>query len=36
VSILEKFKEKDKIIVLTHNPDTTRKYNNKIADLTLC
>jgi len=36
VSILENFKEKDKIIVLTHNPDTTRKYNNKIADLTLC
>ncbi len=36
VSILDNFKETDKIIVLTHNPDTTLKYKNKNADLTLC
>ena len=34
--LLDKHTLKDNIIVLTHNPDTTSKYNNKNIDLTLC
>lgn len=33
-SILNRFSKEDKVIVLTHNPDTISKYTNKI-DLTL-
>jgi len=36
ISLLEQFKEDDKVIVLMHNPDTTLKYKNQNADLTLC
>lgn len=36
VSMLKDFSEEDKIIVLTHNPDTTTSYQNNNADLTLC
>jgi len=36
IEILEKIKNSKKNIVLTHNPDTTLKYENKKADLTLC
>ena len=35
VTLLDNFNEQDTVIVLTHNPDTTLKYNNKNADLTL-
>ncbi len=36
IELLNKLKEEDKIIVLTHSPDTTLKYTNNKADLTLC
>lgn len=35
ITLLEKFTQEDNIVVLTHNPDTTNKYTNNIADLTL-
>lgn len=36
INILNKYSDKDNIIVLTHNPDTTSRYTNKNVDLTLC
>jgi len=36
IEILEKINNSKKNIILTHNPDTTLKYKNKKADLTLC
>jgi predicted MPP superfamily phosphohydrolase len=35
VSIIDQLEEKDNVIVIVHNPDTTLKYQNKKADLTL-
>lgn len=35
VSLLNNYKESDNILVLAHNPDTTSKYTNNNADLTL-
>ncbi len=35
ISVLEQFSNSDNIVVVTHNPDTTIKYSNKIADLTI-
>ncbi len=35
VSLLEEYSEKNNIIVLAHNPDTTSDYTNNHADLTL-
>lgn len=32
---INNFSEKDNLIVLTHNPDTTVKYKNSIPDLTV-
>lgn len=34
-SLLQNYSQDENIIVLTHNPDTTLKYNNNNADLTL-
>ena len=34
-SLLQEFAASDNIIVLAHNPDTTLKYSNNVADLTL-
>ncbi len=36
ISILKNFKAWDSVFVLTHNPDTISKYENKNVDLTLC
>jgi len=36
IEILEKINNSKKNIILTHNPDTTLKYKNNKADLTLC
>jgi predicted MPP superfamily phosphohydrolase len=36
IEIISKIKNSKKNIVLTHNPDTTIKYKNNLADLTLC
>ncbi len=35
VSLLDSLNDDDKVIVLTHNPDTTSKYINSHADITL-
>ncbi len=35
ISLIEKYKKEDNLIVLTHNPDTTLKYTNSIADITV-
>ncbi len=35
VTLLDNYKESDNIIVLAHNPDTTSKYINNHADITL-
>jgi predicted MPP superfamily phosphohydrolase len=35
VQLINKFKETDNIVVLTHNPDTTLSYTNINADVTL-
>lgn len=35
VKLLRKFKEKDNVVVLTHNPDTTLAYTDNTADVTL-
>lgn len=34
VSVLKNYSKTDKIIVLTHNPDTTLDYPNDVADIT--
>jgi predicted MPP superfamily phosphohydrolase len=34
-SLLQHYSQDENIIVLTHNPDTTLKYDNNNADLTL-
>lgn len=36
VKLLDNYSLDDNIIVLTHNPDTTSKFTNENADLTLC
>jgi len=36
ILLINNFWKNDNIIVLTHNPDTILKYENHIADLTLC
>lgn len=35
ISLLQNYSQDENIVVLTHNPDTTLKYNNNNADLTL-
>ncbi len=35
LSLLDEMKENDHVVVLTHNPDTTLKYTNDLADVTL-
>ncbi len=35
VKLLDTFSEKDNVVVLTHDPDTTLDYTNNNADLTL-
>ena len=35
ISQINKFKNGDNLIVITHNPDTFAKYKNSIADLTI-
>ena len=35
VSQINKFKNGDNLIIITHNPDTFKKYKNSIADLTI-
>ncbi len=35
IELLDQFTEEDNLVVLAHNPDTTLKYINKKADLTL-
>jgi len=35
VSKIDNFSEDDNLIVITHNPDTTMKYNSSIPDLTI-
>lgn len=35
VSKIDNFSKDDNLIILTHNPDTTLKYNNSIPDITI-
>lgn len=35
ISLIDKFKKEDNLIVLAHNPDTVMFYQNDIADLTV-
>ncbi len=35
ISLLDNYSTGDNVVVLTHNPDTTLRYTNNIADLTL-
>lgn len=35
ISKIKEFSEKDNLIVMTHNPDTTLRYKNSIPDLTI-
>jgi len=36
IELIDKFDAKDRLIVIAHNPDTTLKYSNKNAKLTIC
>jgi len=35
ISLIENYSEKDNLIVMTHNPDTTLNYANPIPDITI-
>lgn len=36
ISLIDNFSETDNLIVMTHNPDTITRINNKVPDLVLC